>query len=109
MTPRTSQRRLKKRLVVESCEVCGSKDTLNKHHITPRTDIDCTNEHMNLAVLCANCHGLVHEDRIKIIGLYPSTKLPNGRTLIYVKDGVQNVPEINEAYFKSKAPQTRIT
>lgn len=74
------------------CEVCGekNKEVLHFHHIVFRSDINSNNKPENLAILCSNCHNLLHFDRIKIIGVWPSTK-DQGRLLIYVKDGVCNV------------------
>jgi hypothetical protein len=54
---------------------------------------------MNLAVLCPNCHSLIHFGRIKIVGIFPSTEQPYGRTLVYKKDGVSNVPGLDEPYY----------
>lgn len=92
------------------CEICGVKDVevLHKHHITERTELDTCNHPMNLAVICSNCHNKVHADKIKIIGIYPSTKLPYGRTLIYELDGISNMPGITEPYFKHTPKKTKV-
>jgi hypothetical protein len=76
------------------CEVCNENDEkiLHLHHIVERVDPNCTNDNSNLAILCPNCHSSLHLGRIKIVGVFPSTKLPNKRTLVFVKDGVCNVP-----------------
>jgi hypothetical protein len=63
---------------------------------------------MNLAVICPNCHSQVHTGRIKIIGVFPSTQPPYGRTLVFKKDGVSNVPGLDEPYFKSQARSMRV-
>jgi hypothetical protein len=70
------------------CEICktNDKNVLNIHHIIPRCDERCTNNNHNLAVLCSNCHDLVHTGQITIIGVYNSTG-PNGRTLLFYKKG----------------------
>lgn len=78
-----------------NCEVCGekNKEVLHLHHIIFRSDPNSNNKPNNLAVLCSNCHNLLHFNRIKIIGVWPSTK-SQGRLLVYVKDGICNVPEL---------------
>lgn len=69
------------------CEICGEKNTkvLDRHHIIPRTDPKCTNDDYNLAIICSSCHRKVHAGAIKIIGVFPGTKPPTGRILIYEK------------------------
>jgi len=76
------------------CEICGNKDKeiLERHHIVERTELESNNHPYNLAVLCPNCHSLNHTGKIKIIGVFPGTKPPTGRILIYIKDGVCNLP-----------------
>lgn len=100
----------KKKLIPICCEICGNdnKSVLHKHHIVERTDINSNNDNFNLAVICANCHNMVHSGEIKIIGLYPSTKLPYERTLIFEKGGISNVPGINEPYYSPKPKSMRI-
>ncbi len=102
-------RKLKKLI----CEIdgCGVTDPaqLHKHHIIPKTDVNCSNHEFNLAILCANHHEMLHDNkRLKIIGIYPSTRLPYGRTLVYELNGICNVPEIKEVYFKNKPKQSVI-
>lgn len=82
------------------CEICGEKDTcvLHHHHIVERTEINTDNSYWNLAVLCSNCHNKVHHGDIKIIGIYPSTKPPLGRSIIYEQDG-KNSTGITEPYY----------
>lgn len=98
-----------KRIHKEYCEICGSteKNTLHYHHIIGRKEIGTSNDPFNLAVLCASCHALVHAKKIKIIGVYPSTKPPAGRTLIFEKDGKSNC-DINEPYCEYKPKQMRL-
>jgi hypothetical protein len=93
------------------CEVCGEKDksTLHKHHIIERTQLECTNDDYNLAVLCANCHSKVHSGKIKIIGIYPSTKLPYKRVLVFEEGGMPNVNGITEPYYKRKAKSMKVS
>jgi hypothetical protein len=91
------------------CEVCGEKDTdiLERHHIIPRTDLECTNDDFNLAVLCRNCHGKLHAGNLKIIGVFPGTKPPSGRILVYELDGVKNI-DIDESYFTPKPKSVQV-
>ena len=47
---------------------------------------------------------MIDTDRLKIIGVYPSTKLPNKRTLIYELDGVKNLDiDVPYVQFKNKS------
>ena len=99
-----------KRLVPSICEICGETNTavLHKHHIVERTDPNTSNDDMNLAIICANCHNKVHDKQIKIIGVYPSTKLPYARTLVYETGGVSNCPGITEPYYIPKANSSKV-
>lgn len=96
------------KLIKNKCEIesCGVTDPhlLELHHIIERTKANTTNNNFNLAILCGNCHALNHSGRLKIIGVYPSTQPPNGRTLIYELDGKKNI-DIDEPYveFKNKS------
>jgi 5-methylcytosine-specific restriction endonuclease McrA len=100
----------RKKLVPIICEICGenNKAVLHKHHIIERIDRNTTNHELNLAIVCSNCHNKIHAKQIELIGLYPSTQLPYGRTLVYKKDGISNVPDINEPYYKPSIPLMRI-
>lgn len=84
------------------CEICGEKTkaALHYHHIIPRTEENCFDDWANVCVICANCHNKVHDEDIEIIGVFPSTKLPYKRTLIFKKDGESNVPGIDNTYYK---------
>lgn len=95
---------IKNKCEIESCNVIDS-NLLQLHHIIERTEEHTTNNNFNLAILCSNCHLLTHCGRLKIIGVYPSTKLPNGRTLIYELDGKKNIDGIDKPYieFKNKS------
>jgi hypothetical protein len=75
-----------------NCEICGenNKEVLHFHHIIYRSDVNSNNRPENLAILCSNCHNLLHFNRIKIVGVWPSTK-SQGRLLVYIKDGICNV------------------
>jgi len=85
------------------CEVCGESDSsiLERHHIIERTDLNCTNDDFNIAILCPSCHTKLHTGRLKIIGVYPGTRPPTGRVLVYELDGVKNL-DLDEAYFIPK-------
>lgn len=91
------------------CEICGIKDKkiLHLHHIVERTELNTSNHPMNLAVLCANCHGKIHAKIIKIVGVYPSTGV-GGRTLVYEESGIKNVEGIDSAYFIHKPESVKI-
>jgi len=91
------------------CEVCGELDidVLERHHIIPKTDPNCTNDDANIAILCASCHAKTHSGRLRIIGVYPGTRPPTGHILVYELDGVKNV-DIDEAYFQPKPKSTKV-
>lgn len=95
---------IKSKCEVESCSITDS-DLLHLHHIIERTELNTNNDNFNLAILCANCHGLTHSGRLKIIGVFPSTKSPNNRTLIYELDGKRNIEGVDTPYiqFKNKS------
>lgn len=93
----------------EFCEICKTTETetLHWHHIIERNEVDTSNDPLNLAVLCANCHTKVHSDKIKIIGVYPSTA-KYGRTLVFEENGKPNVPGITEPFYRPKRPQSKL-
>jgi uncharacterized membrane protein len=95
---------IKNKCEIESCDVSDPK-LLELHHIIERTEINTTNSDFNLAILCGNYHAMTHTGRLKIIGVYPSTQLPNKRTLIYELDGKKNMEGIILPYieFKNKS------
>lgn len=41
------------------CAICGNKDFLEVHHITPKTS-GGTDDYDNLILLCACCHSAIH-------------------------------------------------
>ncbi len=41
------------------CAICGNKDFLEIHHITPKTS-GGTDDYDNLILLCASCHAIIH-------------------------------------------------
>jgi hypothetical protein len=91
----------KHNLILNKCEIdgCDVSECLHLHHIIERTKLNTTNNIMNLCILCPNHHNLVHCGRIKIIGIFPSTQLPNKRTLVYEFDGIKNV-DIDTPYME---------
>jgi hypothetical protein len=95
---------IKNKCEIESCQI-DMVEALHFHHIIERTMVNTTNHPFNLAILCAVHHELVHSGRLKIIGVYPSTRPPNGRTLIYELDGKRNINGIDKPYieFKNKS------
>lgn len=92
----------KKNLILNKCEIeeCQEKINLHLHHIIERTEENTTNDSFNLAILCPNHHSAVHSGDLQIIGIYPATRLPNKRILIYKLNGISNVPGIEEPYIK---------
>jgi hypothetical protein len=82
---------------VESCDVVDP-NLLELHHHIPRKDINTTNHPMNICILCCTHHKMIDSGRLKIIGIFPSTKLPNKRTLVYELDGIKNI-DLSEPYF----------
>jgi hypothetical protein len=100
------RKKIKKLPVI--CEICGEKDksALQEHHIVERTEINSTNHDYNLAIICASCHCKVHSGRIKIIGIFPSTKPPLGRSLIYEEAGKESIDI--EPVYKAIPSYTRI-
>lgn len=81
--------------IKKQCEVCGWDKSLHLHHIIPQCDKRCTDSLQNLAVLCANCHNLVHDGEITIIGVYSSTA---GRKLMFFRKGEQ--PPLERQFWK---------
>lgn len=96
-----------KSLILDKCEIedCNETENLHAHHIIERTEENTNNNAFNLAILCPNHHNYVHSKKIKIIGVFPSTRLPNKRTLVYEIDGIKNVDGIDIPYieFKNKS------
>lgn len=97
-----------RKLIKNKCEIesCLIKDPLllELHHILPRTDEHTNNNNLNLAILCCCHHKLLDGGSLKIIGVFPSTKEPNFRTLVYELDGKKNI-DIDKPYieFKNKS------
>ena len=89
---------IKNKCEIESCEVVA-QEALHFHHIIERTQINTTNHPFNIAILCAVHHEFVHSGRLKIVGVFPSTKLPNNRTLVYELDGKKNI-DIDAPYIE---------
>ena len=94
---------IKNKCEIESCNV-DDPNLLELHHIIEKTKINTTNHNFNLAILCSNCHGLTHSNRLKIIGVYPATLPPNNRILVYELDGKKNIDiDIPYVIFKNKS------
>lgn len=68
------------------CEICGmrNKKAIDFHHIIPQTDPRCTNGISNLAIICSNCHRLVHAHEIIIEGVFQTSQ---GHKLFWHKKG----------------------
>lgn len=90
------------------CEICGETNiaVLERHHIVPRTELNCTHDDFNIAILCGNCHTKHHAGMIKIIGVFPSTD-PSGVSLIYEENGQKNV-DIEEPYYVPKLKKMKV-
>jgi DNA mismatch repair protein MutS len=76
-------------LVVDACAICGSKDSLETHHIVPQAAADKNakislgthkNHVSNLVSLCDNCHEKHHQGLLEIQGWVATT---TGRKLEY--------------------------
>lgn len=102
-------KRPKLKCEIEGCDM-DNPAALHRHHIIERTEIGTSNNDFNLAILCANHHNLLHAGNLKIIGVFPGTKSPSGRILVYEIDGKCNVPglETAEPYFKYQPPQMKL-
>lgn len=99
-----------KKLILDKCEIegCNVTDCLHLHHIIPRTDLNTSNDIMNLCILCPNHHSFVHSGRLKIIGIFPSTQLPNKRTVVYELDGKKNIEDIDRPIIERKPKSFKI-
>lgn len=100
----------KKSLPKIECEICGVKEPkiLHHHHIIERTEVCTSNHDLNLVVICPNCHTKIHSGLVKVIGVFPSTRPPLGRTVVFEVNGKSNFPELDEAYFKPKSKAMKI-
>ncbi|GAB6075182.1 RNA-guided endonuclease IscB [Desulfurobacterium crinifex] len=71
-----------------TCQICGSRENLEAHHIIPRSK-GGTNLVENGITLCKDCHKAVHEGRIKITANIFSLKAPivvqQGKLWLYRK------------------------
>jgi hypothetical protein len=76
---------------------------LHRHHVVPRCDPRSTNNDCNLAVLCPNCHSLVHAGEIVIVGVYPST---DGRIPVWFRKG-EDPPFPRELWMVKDNPLVR--
>lgn len=93
------------------CEVCGESDksVLHRHHIVEQTELNSTNHDYNTAIVCANCHNKIHAGSLQIIGIWPGTRPPTGRILVFKLNGVCNFPALeNETPpYAAKAPSIK--
>ncbi len=93
-----------KRLEKICCEICSNdnKEILHLHHLVERTELNTNNHSTNICCLCPNCHTKIHKNKIKVVGLFNSTKQPYGRTVIYIDEqGVCSFPgmELEKSYY----------
>ena len=93
-----------KKLILNKCEIegCDVTSCLHLHHIIERTEENTNNNSYNLCILCPNHHNFVHSGLLKIIGIFPSTKKPNNRTVVYELNGKKNINDIDFPYFQFK-------
>jgi len=101
---------MKKKLIKNKCEIEGCEETefLHLHHIIERTEAETTNHDLNLVILCDKHHKYVHLNKLKIIGIFPSTKAPNYRTVVYELDGKRNIEGIDFPYYTPKIKKIKI-
>lgn len=94
---------IKNKCEIESCDIDDPR-LLELHHHIERTEINTTNHNLNIAILCPTHHKMIDTKELIIIGIFPSTKLPNKRTLVYELDGKKNI-DIDLPYieFKNKS------
>ena len=90
----------KKKLIKDKCEIndCTETEYLHLHHIIERTESNTNNHDLNLMIVCDKHHKYIHAGRLKIIGIFPSTKKPNYRTVIYELDGKANIEGVKDPY-----------
>ncbi len=91
---------------IEGCSITDA-NCLQWHHIIERKQIGTSNHPLNTAIICSVHHNLIHAGKLRIIGVYPGTKLPTGRILVYEINGKKNI-DIDESYFNYKPPQMKI-
>ena len=93
-----------------ACEVCGesNKSVLHSHHIVERGEINSNNNDYNIGIVCSNCHNKIHAGELRIIGVFPGTKPPTGRILIYELNGKKNI-DIDDPYYTPTPPSMRLS
>lgn len=90
---------------IDGCDVTD-ENLLHRHHIVERTEINTNNDDYNLAIICSNHHNLIHAGKLEIVGVFPGTRPPTGRILVYKLDGKCNFPELEkEKPYYSPKPQ----
>lgn len=100
------QKLIKNKCEIESCNITNP-NVLELHHIIPRTNKNSSHHPYNLAILCPTHHKMIDTGELQIISIYPSTKQPNNRTLIYILNGIKNI-DINEEYLPLKNKSYKI-
>ncbi len=100
-SPKPGKKRPKIQCEIQGCPI-DDPAAIHYHHIIERIEVGTSNDDYNIACICASHHELIHSGRLKIIGVFPGTKPPNGKILVYELDGKSNFPGIDEAYFKRK-------
>jgi hypothetical protein len=94
---------IKNKCEIESCNITDSA-LLEIHHHIDRTQENTTNNNLNLVILCPTHHAMIDKG-LTILGIYPSTKLPNKRMVVYSLNGIQNIEGDFKPYceFKNKS------
>lgn len=99
------------KLIKNKCEIDGCNITdpkiLHYHHIVERVEEQTSHDLFNICIICPNHHAMVHSGKLKIIGVYPATKPPNNRIVVYELDGVKNI-DIDVPYFTPKNKSIKI-
>jgi uncharacterized protein YlaI len=72
------------------CEICNKESVLlDKHHIHSRS-LGGKDNPGNIALLCANCHKLIHVNLLIIEGKFPSTNA-KGYSIVWRKYNEPNI------------------
>jgi hypothetical protein len=102
--------KLKERIGKCEIEDCNITDLnlLHAHHILERTELNSNNNDWNIAIICSNHHNMIHAGKLKIIGIFPSTKPPVGRSLVYIMENKQNLTGDIKPYYSPKAKSIKI-
>jgi len=89
-----------KDLFMKQCEICGSQERLETHHIREQNEADQSgyildgnfhkNDKHNLSVLCKECHKRITFGKIKMTQRVMTTKGPKVQILNLEKDNIDN-------------------